>query len=1037
MMPAGRIKNPITSEIIMAITDRFLKQPVLSISLNLFILCLGVFCCFKLPISQFPQVSTAVINITTAYPGANSHLVAGMVTSPIETTIANAEGVDYIASKSLSGQSTITIHLKLNASVETVLLDVINKIEQVSNQLPSGSLKPIIEKKSDAATPLMYISLKSPTLSPQAMTDYAMRVIQPQLNNLEGVAKIDIMGGKKYAMRVILNPIALAGYKLSSIDVVNALNNNQFMTTAGQTENEFIATPLTTNTDLHNLKEFKAMTLLCNDGSIIHLRDIAKIQLGAESYDEEAKFDGQKSIFLAVTPTPTANPLIVIEKVRQHLPILSAQFPKGLSEKIVYDATEYIKAALHEVILTLIEAIFIVIGVIFLFLGSWRAVLIPILTIPFSLIGMATLLYSFHCSINLLTLLAFVLAIGLVVDDAIVVVENIHRHFAKHKNIWKACLEGSAEIAKPVVGMTITLAAVFAPIAFSEGLTGSLFKEFALTLAGTVLLSGVIAITLSPLLNSKILSTHEEKPNRLYRWFQGKLERVEHAYFKKLTQVLHLRSTALILLGFAFILGPCLYLFSAHEIAPEEDQGFFFVASTGQTQATKRANRPYTEEIEALFKSIPQMSHYFILNSSTPFSGLVLKPWKQRDASQFKLKQPLQTQLNQITGLNSYAIIPSPLPGGGDGAPFQMVLQSFGALNDLVDNAENLLAEAKKTGLFIFINNSLKINQIHYQLHIDREKAAYMGFTMDEIGKMLSNSLANGQVNYFSLQDKRYTIVPRLAKNFRLNPEQLLELNLPNKNQQLIPLGNMATLVPQFEANVISHFQQANSASLEGVLLPGVSMGQAVNTLQKLATEHLPKHIHYDFAGQSRQYIQEQSSIAPVFLLALITIYLVLSIQYNSFRDPIIILASLPLTFCAALIPLFIGLSTVNIYTQIGLLTLIGLITKHGILIVDFANQLKHQFGYCASEAVIEAAKLRLRPILMTTSAMIFGVIPLIFANGAGAQSRIAIGLIICFGMSIGTLFTLFVVPCIYSFVSKDSMKKHTVTQNETSVVSS
>ena len=1002
----------------MAITNYFLKKPVLSISLNLFILCIGIFCCFKLPISQFPQVSTAVINISTVYPGANPHLIAGMVTSPIETVISSAEGIDYVTSKSIPGQSLITIHLKLNAKVETVLLDVINKIEQVSNQLPNGSLKPVVEKKSDSATPLMYISLKSPYLSPQDMTDYAMRTIQPQLNNLDGVAKIDIMGGKKYALRVLLDPITLAAYQLSTLDVVKALNNNQFMTAAGQTENEYIATPLTTNTDLNELSQFKQLILTCPDGSVVHLKDIAKVKMGAENYDEDAKFDGQKSIFLAVTPTPSANPLIVIQNVKQHLPILRSQFPKGLQAEVVYDATEYIKAALHEVVWTLIEAVGIVIAIIYLFLGSWRAVLIPVLTIPFSLIGMATFLYASNCSINLLTLLAFVLAIGLVVDDAIVVVENIHRHFSKHQNIWKACFDGSAEIAKPVIGMTITLAAVFAPIAFSEGLTGSLFKEFALTLAGTVLLSGIIAITLSPLLNSKILTTHSTQANRFYSWFQNYLDQLEHAYFKTLSLVLNQRSTAFILLTFAFLLAPFLYQFSAHEIAPEEDQGFFFIASAGQNQSTKHSNRPYTNEIEQVFKKIPEMAHYFILNSATPFSGLVLKSWEKRDTSQFKLKQPLQNDLNQITGLNSYAIIPPALPGGGEGAPFQMVLQSFGDFKQLVSETEKLLAEAQKTGLFIFVNNSLKINQIHYKLKIDREKAAFLGISMDQIGQMLSGALSNGQVNYFALNDKRYTIVPRLSESFRQNPEQISELQIMTKNG-LVPLANFVSLVPQFEANLISHFQQANAASIEGVPLPGVSMGKVVETLSALAKKHLPKHIHYDFAGQSRQFVQEQSSLLPVFLLALITIYLVLSILYNSFIDPLIILTSLPLTFCAALLPLFIGLSSINIYTQIGLLTLIGLISKHGILIVDFANQLKQQFAYSPSEAVIEAAKLRLRPILMTTSAMIFGVIPLILAKGAGAQSRIAIGLIITFGMSLGTLFTLFIVPCIYSLISK------------------
>lgn len=1015
----------------MAITSLFLKKPVLSISLNILIFCLGIFCCFKLPISQYPLVSHAVIQITTPYPGANPHLVAGLVTSPIETAIANAEGIDYVTSKSVANQSLITVHLKLNANSETLLIDIINKLGQISNQLPDGALKPIVEKKSDTATPLMYISLQSPALSPQHMTDYAMRVIQPQLNNLEGVAKIDILGGRKYALRVILDPNQMAAHQLSTLDVIQAFKQNQIMTTAGQTQNELLMTPLMTNTDLHQVKDFQGLSIQCQDGSRIHLKDIAKVILGSENNDDEATFDGQKSIFLAITPTPTANPLIVIKKVRAQLPILESQYPKNLSSEVVYDATKYIKAALHEVILTLLEAIAIVIAVIYLFLGSWRAVIIPVITVPFSLLGMTTFLYMTHCSINLLTLLAFVLAIGLVVDDAIVVLENIHRHFAKHGQILKACEEGGAEISKAVIGMTITLAAVFTPIAFSQGLTGSLFKEFALTLAGTVLLSGVIALTLTPLLNTLILN-HEHNPNRLTQWFQDQLTTLEHFYFKKLSQVVLHKSNTLIIIGFAFILAPLLYLYAAHEIAPEEDQGFFLVISNGQAQATKTANRPYTHEIEAIFKKIPQMAHYFILNSASPFSGLVLQPWEQRDVSQFKLKTPLQEDLNQITGLNSFAIIPPALPGGGDGAPFQMVLESFGSVTELVEYAEKLLQLAKNSGLFIFVNNSLKMNEIHYQLSIDREKAADSNLSMEQISHMLSGALANGQINYFALDDRRYTIIPRLAQNYRLSPQQLLELNLVNQNQQLVPLANFIHLKPIIEPNVISHFQQANSAVIEGVPLPGISIGQIMQRIIPIANQELPSQIHYDFAGVSRQYMQENSSLGPIFLLALILIYLVLAVQYNSFKDPMVILASLPLTFCAALLPLFIGFSSVNIYTQIGLLTLIGLISKHGILIVDFANQLQITHGYTALEAVIEAAKLRLRPILMTTAAMLFGVIPLIFADGAGAKSRFAMGIVISFGISLGTFFTLFVVPCIYGLVTKN---KNTSISSEQSIV--
>jgi multidrug efflux pump len=1011
----------------MAFTDTFLKRPVLSLSINIFIFCIGIFSCLKLPIRQFPQLTTAVITINTTYPGANAHTISGLITTPIETAIASAEGVDYIKSSSQPNLSTITCHLRLNANSETVLLDIINKVQQTSNLLPPGALRPVIEKKSDSATPLMYISLQSSSLSPQNMTDYAIRSIQPQLSNLEGVAKIDIMGGKKYALRIHLNPLKLLAYGLSSSDIMEALSKNQYITTAGQTKNQYIATPLSTNTDLHDLKAFRKMLILCHDGSSIRLAQVAKVFLGAESYDEEARFDGQAAIFLAVTPTPSANPLQVIERVRKHLPILESQYPQGLHSQVVYDATQYIHAALQEVLTTLFEAVMIVVGVLYLFLGSWRAVLVPILTIPLSLIGMGVFLQIFGCSINLLTLLAFVLAIGLVVDDAIVVVENIHRHYARHQNAWQACLEGSGEIAKAIVGMTITLAAVFAPITFSQGLTGSLFKEFALTLAGTVLLSGVIAITLSPLLNLKLLKPAHQAPFAFVRWFHTKLSTLEIRYFQLLSLTLQNRRVAIILVSFAVLLSPMLYQFAAHEIAPEEDQGFFFIVSTGQAQATKSANRKYVNQMDDILKNTPGMAHRFLINSPTPFLGLILKPWSVRDVSQFKLKNPLQEQLNHVTGLNTYAIIPPALPGGGDGAPFQMVLQSFGSIQHLSKFSDDLLQKAKETGLFIFINSSLKINQKHYELEIDREKANLSGLDMQQIGQMLSNALSENQMNYFALNDRRYVIIPRLEKSAQLFPEQIEELQLVDNQQNLIPLSNFIHLKPIYEPNAITHFQQASSSSLDGVLRPGVTMGQAIDTLKLIAKDVLPSDIHYDFAGQSRQFIQEQSSLLPIFILAVICIYLVLSIQYNSFRDPLIILTSLPLCFCAALLPLFFGLSTINIYTQIGLLTLVGLISKHGILIVDFANQLKEEFHYSVNEAVAEAARLRLRPILMTTAAMIFGVFPLLIADGAGAKSRMAIGLVITFGMSFGTLFTLFIVPSIYSLISVASknLKDH------------
>lgn len=1003
----------------MKFTDLFIKRPVLATVVSLLILLFGFTALTKMPIRQFPRMDNTVITITTSYPGADANLIAGFITTPLENAVASAEGIDYMTSSSIQGTSTITLNIKLNFDPQIAFTDVMSKVQQTLNQLPPESQQPVILKKSDTSTPLMYISLDSKDMTPQQITDYATRVVQPQLQTVDGVAQAEILGGQKYAMRVFLDPIKMAALHVSPADVLLVLASNNFLTAAGSTKGEYVAINIRANTNLNTAKEFSRLIVRSNQHSVVHLQDIAKVELGAESYDSSVRFDGKKAVFLAITPTPIANPLTVIKNVRELFPSIQQQFPPGLSGTIVYDATDYIRASIREVLHTIIEAALIVIIVIYLFLGSLRSVLIPIVTIPLSLIGVCSLMLALGYSINLLTLLAFVLAIGLVVDDAIVVVENIHRHIENGLKPIQAALIGAREIATPIIAMTITLAAVYSPIGFMTGLTGALFKEFAFTLASAVIISGIIALTLSPMMCSKILKADMHN-NRFINMLDDFFLRLKNNYQQQLHRMLDTRAVILLLAGVVLIFLPYLYSHTAKETAPEEDQGFFFVASTAPQYATINYIEAYTHAFDEIYKSFPETAHYFSINSNAPVSGIVLKPWDQRSTKQFALKQPLQDKLNQITGLTSFAVIPPPLPGGGSGTPIQFVIKTSSDYESLLNVSNKLLERAKKSGLFIYTDNSLKLNQPELSLEINREKATDVGLDMRIIGRSLTSALSNGYVNFFDLQGRSYKVIPQLDRPFRLTTQQLEQIYVPSRTGAMVPLSTVVTPVRQVVPNALTHFQQLNSATIQGVMLPGTTLGEGIAFLQQAANDILPKGFLFDYAGQSRQFIQEGNSLIYAFFLAILVIFLVLAAQYESFRDPLIILISVPMSICGALIPLNLGAASINIYTQVGLITLIGLISKHGILIVDFANHLQREKNLDRRAAVEEAAAIRLRPILMTTAAMIFGVLPLLIATGAGAVSRFDIGLVISSGLLIGTGFTLFVVPTIYTYLAAD-----------------
>ncbi len=1010
----------------MNFTDIFIRRPVLATVVSALILLFGLRAVMDMPIRQFPKMESTMISITTAYPGADAALVEGFVTSPIEAEISSAEGIEYMTSSSTMGVSSIECFIELNFDAQKAFTDITSKVAAVSNQLPDDAMQPVILKQQQTGDfASMYIGLDSTELTPEQITDYATRVVKPQLETVDGVAKAEILGAKTYAMRAFLNPIKMAALGVTPNDVSDALYNNNYPTTAGNTKGLYVSISMRADTDLSDVENFKNLIIKQNiskkSTSIVHLQDIAKVELGSESYDSSVILNGKKAIFLGMFVTPSANPLSVITDVKKLLPEIQKNFPPSLTVKVVYDATDFIRASISEVVHTIGEAALIVVIVIFLFLGSLRSVLIPVITIPLSLIGVCSLMLTLGYSINLLTLLAMVLAIGLVVDDAIVVVENIFRHIEEGYKPFDAAILGAREIATPVIAMTITLAAVYAPIGFLGGITGALFKEFAFTLASAVIVSGVIALTLSPMMCSKILS-HDIGHQKFVKFLDIFFGKLKIRYKNMLMSVLKNRSMVVIFSAVVLASLPYLYLNTPEETAPAEDTGFIGVGMSSPRSATIDYVETYTEALYPIFEGIPEMRDYFIFNQTGgSFAGMILKTWDQREKTSNDVLAPLNGQLSGITGLQAYPFIPPLLPSNGNGIGF--VVQSTGDYQTLFELTEELLAKAQTSGLFMYISNELKFENPQATLKINRSKAADLGLSMDMIGEALSAALSGGNTNNFNLLGRSYEVIPQLDRKFRLNPDQLQQIYIKTATGIMVPLSTVASLEVKTAPNQLSHFQQLKSATLQGAMMPGRTVGEGVHFLQTEADKILPKGYSYDYLGEARQFVYENSALVAVFFFSVLVIFLVLAAQFESFRDPFIILVSVPMSICGALIPLNLGLATINIYTQIGLITLIGLITKHGILMTDFANHLQKEKNLLPHDAIIEAASIRLRPILMTTASMIFGVIPLVFASGAGAASRFNIGLVISSGMLIGTCFTLLVVPTMYTFIAKNHTK--------------
>ena len=1008
----------------MHLTDLFIRRPVLSIVISLVILIAGLQSIRSLTVRQFPKTDIAVVTVNTAYIGANADLVRGFITSPLERVIASADGIDYIESSSSQSISTITVHLKLNYDTNAALTQIQSKVAEVRNDLPPEAQAPVIQvQTADSQFASMYLGFASKDLDQSEISDYLTRVVQPKLSAVSGVQKAEILGGRTFAMRIWLKPGRMAALGLSPSMVWNTLAQNNSLSALGSTKGSMTSVNLVANTDLKTPEEFRQLVVKQNGRDVVRLEDIADVVLGAEDYNSEVRFNGETATFMGIYVLPTANSLEVIKRVRAAVKELQTQLPVGMTAGIPYDSTLYIEDSIREVLKTLTETLLIVILVIFLFLGSVRGLVIPLVAIPISLIGAAFLMQTAGFTINLLTLLAIVLSVGLVVDDAIVMVENIERHLHEGETPLNAAIHAARELLGPIIAMTITLAAVYTPLALQGGLTGALFREFALTLAGAVIVSGIVAITLSPMMGSKMLRAEDSR-----RGFAGKVnaffDRVRGRYMRMLEGTLRHRPVVLTLWIIVVLLTVPFYMFTQRELAPGEDQSVVFGIVQAAPNATLDQTTMFTSKIYDVYHSFPETKNTFqITTPGGGFSGMVAKPYKERNKSTEQLQGMVSAAFSKIPGIRAIAVTPPALPGGGS-FPVDLVIASTAEPEQLLAIANDLVMKAYASGMFMYVDTDLKYDQPQAEVVLDRDKVRSLGVDMSQVGRDLSTMLGGNFVNRFSIQGKSYKVIPQITRSERLNPEQLQSVYVTGPNGTLVPLSTFATITTSTQPRALKRFQQLNAVRIQAVLPPPVSLDKALGFLEAEAKKSLPSGYSIDYGGESRQLRTEGGKFLGIFLLSMLLIFLVLAAQFESFRDPFVILiGSAPLAVSGALMFMFLGFTSLNIYSQVGLITLVGLVAKNGILIVEFANHLQ-QKGHDKAQAVILAAGTRLRPILMTTAATVFGHLPLIFARGPGAGSRNSIGIALVSGMVIGTAFTLFIVPAVYTLVAKVHKKE-------------
>lgn len=1002
-------------------TDIFIRRPVLSLVVSALVLVFGLKAVSSLPVNQYPQTQNAIVTISTAYFGADPETIAGFITQPLEASIAQAQGIDYLSSASVSGVSTIIATLKLNYDSNAALTQIQTQISAVRNQLPPQAQQPILTVQVGQSTAAMYMGFYSDEIPNNAITDYLLRVVKPKLDSVDGVQNAEITGGRKFALRAWLDREKMAGLGVGADDVYNAMAANNYLSAVGSTKGDMVAVDLVAGTDLHTLEEFRKLVIKKDGVNLVYLDQVANVTLGSEDYNTNVAFSGRRSVFIAIKVAPQANLLDVAQRVRDVVPEIQKQLPIGMTGKVVYDSTKFITSSIDEVVTTLIEALLIVTLVIYLFLGSYRAVAVPVIAMPLSLIGTFFMMQVLGYSINLLTLLALVLAIGLVVDDAIIVVENVDRHMKEGKSPLEASLIAARELGGPILAMTIVLIAVYIPIGFQGGLTGALFTEFAFTLASAVAVSGLIALTLSPMMCSRIF-TEEQEASPFVQKIDRIFDKVHHSYQSTLRDLLSTWQV-IIVMG-AILLGGVAYLYATAraELAPTEDQGIVLMQASGPPNSTVNQMQTYADQIYQISSAEPEYEQMFQITSPTSsFGGVLLKDWTQRSRNATKFQEDMQKKWNSIAGVRVAAFQFPALPGA-QGFPVQVVITTTEPYDQLNEVSQAVLDKARRSGNFFYVDSDLKIDKPQDVLVIDREKVAALGMTQQQVGAALSSALGGGYVNYFSVSGRSYKVIPQVKQVDRLNPDQILDYYIRTPSGAMVQARTIASIKKRVVPQSINHFQQLNSATIAGVNTPFISQADLLEFMRQALKEVAPNGYNIDYAGPSRQFMAESGGFLVTMFFAILIVFLVLAAQFESFRDPIVILVTVPLALFGALIFINLGFTTLNVYTQVGLVTLMGLISKHGILIVEFANELQGA-GRSKLDAIVEASSVRLRPILMTTAAMVLGVVPLVIASGAGAAGRQSMGIVIFTGLSIGTLFTLFVVPAMYLLLGADHHK--------------
>jgi len=1001
-------------------TDLFIRHPVLAAVVNLAIVLVGWRSLSRLPVQQYPNIQSSAVVINTVYYGASAEAVRGFLTTPIERAVSAISGIDYVESTSRAGVSTVTVHLKLNQNSTAALAEVTARLQQVRSELPAEAEPPQVEvQRADRPYASFYLSFSSKQRDIPAITDWLSRTLQPQLATIAGVQRTDIVGGRPIAMRVWIDPDRLAAHNLSPGDIFAALRRNNYLAAVGQTKGNLVQVSLLANTDLRSTTEFENLIVTDRDGAVVRLSDVARVELGAEEADMIAKFNGEEAVYVGVWPTIGSNEIEVSHRLHAEIARITPTLPPDIQLRVAYDGTIFMQDALKEITKTLMETILIVGIVVFLFLGSIRTALVPLVAMPVSLIGAGVVMMAFGFSLNLLTILAIVLSVGLVVDDAIVVVENVERHVRLGKTRLEAALVGARELVGPIIAMTITLAAVYAPIGFQGGLTGSLFLEFAITLAAAVVVSGIVAITLSPVMSSRFVHAQGQE-GRLTKLVNHAFETVRNTYARMLDGALQMRPAIVAAAILVMLAAWPLYTYSKRELAPVEDQSHISLFMEVPPDASLAANNRASLEVVKAITAFPEAKFMWSLTASWgAFGGMVAKDWKERERSTAQLFPAVYGAVSQVPGVRVFPRLDPPLPTPGS-YDVELVLQSDAPPEQLLGTAGAIVGAGWQSGKFLYVDTDLKIDLPEARVVIDRDQVADLGLDLASVGRELGTALGGGYVNRFNFFDRSYKVIPQIGEAERTTVGPLLDLKIKTPSGQLVPVSAFTHIESSTAPRTLNRFQQRNAVRVFGAVNPGVTKDEGLRVLENAAEGLHAPGLTLDHAGESRQIRREGGALTTTLGFAVILIYLVLAAQFRSFRDPLIVLlGSVPLAISGALIFSFLNLTTLNIYSQVGLITLVGLIAKNGILIVQFANTLQER-GLAKMAALREATLTRLRPVLMTSAATVFGHFPLVLVSGPGSAARNSIGMVLVTGMSLGTIFTLFIVPVFYSLIAAE-----------------